>query len=75
MSENAEMMLKTAKEFGAREIAKMTQSGMVTKPAVSTTNPITNNFNISQLVVREEADVGRIARELLRQQQLRPSYG
>ena len=40
-------------------------------------NTVTNNLNItiSQLVVREEADVGRIARELLRQQQLRPSYG
>ena len=32
---------------------------------------ITQNFNISQLVVREEADVTRIARELYRMQQTR----
>jgi ABC-type transporter Mla subunit MlaD len=32
---------------------------------------ITNTFNISQLVVREEADVTRIARELYRMQQVR----
>ena len=32
---------------------------------------VTNTFNISQLTVREEADVERIARELLRLQQLR----
>jgi len=36
---------------------------------------ITNQFNISQLVVREEADIGRIARELLLQQQLRQAHG
>jgi hypothetical protein len=32
---------------------------------------ITNNFSISQLVVREEADIQRIARELYRMQQVR----
>ena len=32
---------------------------------------ITNEFNISQLVVREEADVGRIAKELYNMQQTR----
>jgi len=37
--------------------------------------PIVNNFNISQLVVREEADINRIARELLRLQELRTRYG
>jgi len=39
------------------------------------TQGITNHFNISQLVVREEADIGRIARELLLQQQLRQAHG
>lgn len=43
----------------------------VVSPVGSST--VTNEFNISQLVVREEADVGRIARELLRMQQLRVS--
>jgi len=36
---------------------------------------ITNNFNIAELVVREEADVRRIARELRRLDSLRPRYG
>jgi hypothetical protein len=36
---------------------------------------ITNNFNISQLVVREESDVQRIARQLFRLQQQRGYAG
>jgi len=36
---------------------------------------ITNNFNIAELHVREEADVGRIARELHRLQLLRGTSG
>lgn len=36
---------------------------------------ITNNFNISQLVVREESDIQRIARELFRLQQAKGYAG
>ena len=51
------------------------------RPGIGSTAPaamgatITNTFNIAELVVREEADIKRIARELLRMQQLRANYG
>lgn len=53
----------------------------VTGPGLGSTTPVavgatvTNTFNIAELVVREEADIDRIARELLRKQQLRANYG
>lgn len=52
-------------------VGTMAPAGVI--PPVGAT--ITNEFNIAQLVVREEADVPRIARELLRIQQLRVLHG
>jgi len=44
---------------------------IISQPGQAGKASITNTFNISQLVVREEADVDRIARKLYRMQQLR----
>lgn len=40
-------------------------------PTTGAGQAITNNFNIAQLIVREQADVRKVARELFRMQQVR----
>ena len=50
----------------------MTVNPGTTAPVGAT---ITNTFNIAELVVRSDEDVKRIAREMLRMQQLRANYG
>ena len=56
--------------IGEPQLALVHGGEMITPPGAS---GITNNFSISQLIVREEADIQRIARELYRMQQVR--YG
>ena len=56
--------------IGEPQLALVHGGEMISPPGAS---GITNNFSISQLIVREEADIQRIARELYRMQQVR--YG
>jgi hypothetical protein len=56
--------------IGEPQLAMVHGGEMISPPGAS---GITNNFSISQLIVREEADIQRIARELYRMQQVR--YG
>jgi len=66
-------------DIGAEVTLRRPTGLPVTAPAIVSPiggGAITNTFNISQLVVREEADVGRIARELyLLQENKRRSRG
>jgi uncharacterized protein YukE len=62
--------------YGLRSMKPYAIAGEQGNEVVSPTGAgITNNFNISQLVVRKESDVQLVARELLRMQQQRGYAG